>query len=109
MSTTKLPGPVAAYVEGANAQDINAVTACFNEDAVVRDEGRSRQGIAAIREWAQEASKKYRPTVEVISVAETNGRTIVTGRVTGNFPGSPIELRYVFTLDGEKVARLEIS
>jgi hypothetical protein len=31
------------------------------------------------------------------------------GRVSGNFPGSPVELRYVFTLDGEKIARLEIS
>jgi ketosteroid isomerase-like protein len=109
MSTTNLPGPVAAYVDAANAQDIDAVTACFNEDAVVRDEGQNRQGIAAIREWAQEASTKYRPTVEAISVAEANGKTIVTGRVSGTFPGSPVELHYVFTLDGKKIARLEIS
>jgi hypothetical protein len=109
MSTTALPGPVAAYVAGANAQDIRAVTACFDEDAVVRDEGHTRQGIAAIREWAQEVSEKYRPNVEALSVAEADGRTIVTGRVSGNFPGSPIELRYHFTLDGEKIARLEIS
>jgi len=42
-------------------------------------------------------------------VAETNGRTIVTGRVSGDFPGSPIELRYAFALDGDEIARLEIS
>ena len=53
-------------------------------------------------------SKKYRPTVEVIDVAETDDRTIVTGRVSGNFPGSPINLRYAFTLAGDKIARLEI-
>lgn len=109
MQTTQLPQPVATYVEGANAQDVDAVTACFTESAVVRDEGQSRQGLTAIREWAEEVSRKYRPTVDVLDVAEVEGRTIVTGRVSGDFPGSPIELRYLFTLNGEKIDRLEIS
>lgn len=109
MPITKLPSPVADYVAGANAQDANAVTASFSEDAVVRDEGQTRQGIPAIREWAEEVSRKYRPTVEVLDVAATDGRTIVRGRVSGDFPGSPIDLRYAFTLNGEKIARLEIS
>jgi hypothetical protein len=108
MPTTKLPRPVEAYIAAANAQDIDAVTACFREAAVVQDEGRNRQGSAAIREWAEEASEKYQPTVEVIDVVETDGRTTVTGRVSGNFPGSPVVLRYVFTLDGAKIVRLEI-
>jgi hypothetical protein len=30
------------------------------------------------------------------------------GRVTGAFPGSPVDLHHVFTLDGEKIASLEI-
>jgi hypothetical protein len=85
------------------------VTACFREGAVVRDEGQNRHGIAAIREWTEEVSAKYRPTVDVIDVAEADGQTIVTGRVSGNFPGSPVELRYVFTLEEGKIARLEIS
>ena len=109
MPTTKLSPPVADYVAGANAQDVEAVTACFSEDAVVRDEGKTRQGISAIREWVEEVSGKYRPTVEVIDAAETDGQTIVRGRVSGDFPGSPIELRYSFTLKGEKISRLEIS
>ena len=86
------------------------MTACFSEDAIVRDEGeKSRQGISAIREWAEEVSRKYRPTVEILDVAETDGRTIVTGRVSGNFPGSPIDLRYAFTFHGERIVGLEIS
>ena len=109
MPTTTLAGPVARYIAGANAQDIDAVTACFAEDAVVHDEGKSRQGIAAIRQWAEEVSEKYHPVVEVIHVAALDDRGILAGRVSGNFPGSPVELRYVFTLDGEKIARLEIS
>jgi hypothetical protein len=109
MSSTRPSGPVAAYVEGANAQDVDAVVACFAEDAVVSDEGRDRQGLAAIREWATEVIGKYQPLVEVIDLEEASGRTIFTGRVSGNFPGSPVDLRYVFAVRGDKIVRLEIS
>jgi hypothetical protein len=109
MRTTTLARPVAAYIAEANAQNVDAVTACFAEDAVVRDEGRSRRGSAAIREWAEEASRTYHPIVEVIHAVVMDDRTILTGRVSGNFPGSPVELRYVFTLEGGKIAHLEIS
>jgi ketosteroid isomerase-like protein len=109
MPTTNLPKPIATYVVGANAQDINAVVACFSEGAVVHDEGHTRQGIPAIRQWAEEVRKKYRPTLEVINVAEMDGKMILTCRVSGNFPGSPVELRYVFVLDRGKIAQLEIA
>ena len=33
----------------------------------------------------------------------------VTARVTGDFPGSPVDLRYRFTLEGATIARLEIT
>ena len=105
----KLPEPIAAYLEAANSQDIEAVAACFGDDSVVRDEGRERRGIDAIREWAEEVSQKYQPTTQVIDSVEDTGRTVVTARVSGGFPGSPVDLRYAFTLDGPKIARLEIS
>jgi len=34
--------------------------------------------------------------------------TVVTSRLTGNFPGSPVDLRYFFRLEGDKIASLEI-
>jgi len=106
MQSTNL---IASYIAAANAQDIEAATANFSEAAVVRDEGQDRQGIDAIRRWAVEVSRKYRPTVETLDVSQADGTTIVTGRVSGNFPGSPVELRYFFTLNGGKIERLEIS
>lgn len=109
MTTTKLVGPVASYIAAANAQDVEAMMAIFNEEAVVRDEGKDRRGIAAIRQWAVEVSRKYRPTVEALDVARTEGKTILSGRVSGDFPGSPVDLRYVFTLTGGKIECLEIS
>jgi len=103
-----LPKPVAAYFAGSNAHDAGACVACFTDEAVVRDEGRERRGTAAIRAWKEEVTRKYRPAVEVIAVAQADGETVVTGRVSGNFPGSPVDLRYAFTLAGEKISRLEI-
>jgi len=109
MTATKLAQPVADYIAAANAHDIDAATACFSRTAMVHDERRERRGITAIREWVVEVSEKYRPTVEVLGVAERDGRTVVTGRVSGNFPGSPVELRYAFTVTRGKIDRLEIE
>ena len=75
---TKLPEPIAAYLEAANSQDVEAVAACFGDDSVVRDEGRERRGIDAIREWAEEVSRKYQPTAQVIDSTEDTRRTVVT-------------------------------
>ena len=67
------------------------------------------QGTAAIRQWMDAAIRKYEHVVEVLTCTEADGKTIVTGRVSGNFPNSPVELRYAFTLAGGKIARLEIA
>jgi hypothetical protein len=103
-----LPEPVAAYFAAFNAQDIDAMLAPFAETATVKDEGQERYGVAAIREWMEETTSNYRPTVEVLNVAGTDSETVVTGRVSGTFPGSPVDLRYFVTLAGGKVSRLEI-
>jgi hypothetical protein len=33
---------------------------------------------------------------------------IVTSRLTGNFPGSPVNLRFFFRLEGDQIESLEI-
>ena len=39
---------------------------------------------------------------------ERDGKIDVTVRVAGNFPGSPIDLQFVFTLKAGKISLLEI-
>jgi hypothetical protein len=104
----ELPNPIQAYFAAANAHDIDACTACFAADASVRDEGREWVGVAGLRTWIGEVNAKYAPIVNVVDIDEVDDRTIVTARVSGSFPGSPIELRYAFTLNGDKIERLEI-
>ena len=104
-----LPPPLDAYFSAANAHDADGVAACFATDAVVHDEHQDQVGRDAIRAWADETGRRYRHTAEVRAVETEGDRTTVTAKVSGNFPGSPIELRYGFTLANELVRRLEIG
>ena len=66
------------------------------------------EGLIAIKQWKVETKKKYQHTIEPLTSTQKEGKIIVTNRLNGNFPGSPIELEFVFTLDGDKIASLEI-
>ena len=103
-----LPTPIAIYIAAENRGDTEALAQCFAEHAIVRDEGRTIEGLAAIKQWTAETKKKYQHTVEPLASAQNGDKTIVTNRLTGNFPGSPIELRFIFGLDGNKIVSLEI-
>jgi hypothetical protein len=103
-----LPQPIAAYIAAENGHDPEALAQFFSEHAVVRDEGRTITGLAAIKLWKAETKKKYRHTVEPLASVQKNDETIVTNRLTGNFPGSPIKLEFVFRLEGGKITSLEI-
>ena len=106
MSAT-LSKPLEQYFTAKNHHDLDAMLAPFSEQAVVKDEGREIRGRAAVRQWMEEATRKYRDTVEVIDVAEADGSTVVTGLVSGTFPGSPVQLHFAFSLEGGQIARLE--
>jgi hypothetical protein len=103
-----LPAPIAAYF-AADAADAGGVARCFTENAVVIDERREHQGRQAIARWKAEATAKYQYTSEPLTIDVSGADVIVIARVTGDFPGSPVELRYRFTLEGNKIARLEIT
>ena len=107
--TLKLPGPLSDYFAAANALDPGRVAACFTADAVVHDEGRDLRGRDAIRAWAEETSRKHHHRTDASAVEETADRTVVTARVAGDFPGSPIDLRYRFRLAGRQIDGLEIG
>jgi ketosteroid isomerase-like protein len=103
-----LPAPIAIYTAAENRGDAKALAQCFAEHAVVRDEGQTIEGLAAIKRWKAETRKKYQHTIEPLASTQKEGKTIVTNRLTGNFPGSPIELQFIFRLDSDKIVSLEI-
>jgi hypothetical protein len=108
MMPIHLPKPIEIYISSENAHDPDALVTCFAPDAAVMDEGHIFKGLSAIKAWKVETKKKYQHAVEPIAVVERDGKTVVTSKVSGNFPGSPVNLDFVFGLKGDKIASLEI-
>jgi hypothetical protein len=108
MKELSLPEPIAAYFE-ADKRDSDAVARCFTREALVMDEGRTHTGPAEITAWKTAASAQYSYISEPIALKKKDRKYIVTSRVTGDFPGSPIDLRHIFTLERGKIASLEIT
>ena len=103
-----LPKPIALYVSAENSGDTTLFDECFAADAIVRDESETHKGLAAIKEWKAETKRKYQHTADPLRIEKQNGKFVLTNRLTGNFPGSPVELDFVFTLAGDKIVSLEI-
>ena len=96
-----LPKPIAAYFT-ADKGDGKALSRCFTENAIVKDEGHTYDGLAAIKKWKAEG--KYTYTSEPFASEQEDGKTIITSHLTG----SPVDLRFFFGLEGDKIASLEI-
>jgi ketosteroid isomerase-like protein len=105
--TLALPKSIADYF-AADTTDGAAVARCFTADAVVVDEKNTYTGREAIAAWKSGASQKYDYVADPTAMDDQGDRVIVTAHLTGNFPGSPVDLRYAFTLFGHAIARLEI-
>jgi len=103
-----LPDVIARYFAADRQGSAESISACFAQDAVVIDEGNTYSGRDAIRQWMANASTQYTYSVEPFALAEEGGRTVITSHLVGNFPGSPVDLRYLFVIDGDQIAGLEI-
>lgn len=108
MNELSLPEPIEAYF-AADRRDGHAVARCFTSDGVVIDEGRTHAGLAAIEAWKTAASAQFAYITEPFALEKKDRAYIVMSRVTGEFPGSPVNLRYAFTIERGKIASLEIK
>ncbi len=104
----EMPKPIAAYF-AADEKNGEAVARCFTENATVKDEGHTYEGRSAIEQWKDAASAKFQYTCEPFACGRENGQVIVTSRLTGNFPGSPADLRFIFKIEGAEIASLEVA
>ena len=47
-------------------------------------------------------------TLDGVAIKDAGRKIAVTSRLVGNFPGSPVDLRFLFKLEGNKIESLEI-
>lgn len=105
----QLPATIEQYVQIENYGALERVPECFATDAIVRDEGETYEGVAAIKNWMAATKKKYGHTVAPLELADRDDQTILKAKLAGNFPGSPITVNFSFVLAGGKVRSLQIG
>ncbi len=105
----KLPRPIAEYLAAVEQENSDQLARCFAEDAVVHDEGGTYRGRDAIRAWSEETQRKYQYTMEALDASVTGDTVCLRAKVTGSFPGSPVELDYLFTLANDELISLKID
>jgi ketosteroid isomerase-like protein len=103
-----LPRLLAAFFTAENSGDAEALAACFSDNAVVRDEGRTIEGVPDIKQWMKDAKAKYQHTVEPIEARKHDGKTVVRAKVAGQFSSSPVSLDHIFEIVGDRISSLEI-
>ncbi|WP_159911478.1 nuclear transport factor 2 family protein [Pantoea sp. 18069] len=108
MNTLSLPEPIAAYF-AAEKQNPEALARCFTAQASVKDEGHTHAGLGAIKAWKAATSARYTYTTQPLALQSDAHSQVVHARVSGNFPGSPVDLRYRFRLERGLIASLEIT
>jgi hypothetical protein len=110
MMWERVPAVVRRYFELDPYRDVELFVALFSDDATVVDERETRHGTDEIRAWREGPATKYRYTTEVFGIEESGpDRYLVTGRLTGNFPGESADLRWDFTVSDEHISRLVIA
>jgi ketosteroid isomerase-like protein len=108
--TSPVPEVLTRYFEADASRDIEAITALFTDDAVVVDEDQTWSGTSRIRAWREGPASKYQYTTEVSDTVHAGADDyLVTGRLEGNFPGGTADLKWRFTIAGERIKGLHIA
>src|SRR5882724_553576 len=106
----QMPQAIAAFINATNAQNTDELLITLTDSAVITDEGQEYRGIAAIKAWSDEKYIGAKVTLDVVEVVNSNGKTIVTVKVDGNFDKTglpnPFYMDLHFVVDGEKIAAL---
>lgn len=108
MSAT-LPDIIATYFEAVNAGDAKAASAVFTPFGSVSDERQIHQGREAVQIWCQDTIVRYRMQADVLSLADIGDHKVAVVRVSGTFPGSPLDFTYRFTLSDQGIEQLHIT
>ncbi len=108
MSITRHPA-IEAYFTSETGTDVGTLKTVFTQDATVLDEGKTIVGIDAITAWRAAAKAKYQYTAEPVDIQEDEAKSVISVRLSGNFPGSPTVVTYTFSVHDRKINALEIG
>ncbi|MCJ8154418.1 nuclear transport factor 2 family protein [Chryseobacterium sp. SSA4.19] len=102
-----LPNIISELVKTQNEFDSAAYANCFAEDAQVFDEGKTYNGKAEIEQWIDKSNTDYKATMEPVAYDEKED--ILSAKIAGTFPGSPLVLKFHFTIADGKIQTLKVT
>ena len=106
-----LPNHLKLLLEAFNTKNSSLFLSCFTLDAEVQDKGEDKRAIGhnAIKAWFEEGFAKFDFSTEPFDHQEILHGSILKAKVSGNFPGSPLNFLYEVHLDGDQINKLTIS
>jgi len=105
----KIPPAVSAWLAAHALHDVDTEVAQFSESVVVVDDGHEYRGRDAARAWSAALTRKFDYTATVLTTDEAGDAVVATTRLEGDFPGSPVLLRYQFILRDGLISALTIG
>ena len=104
-----LPKVIADLVIAQNNFDSAAYIKCFSENAVAFDEGKTHNGRKEIETWIADSNERYKATIRPVGYEENETESILIAETSGNFPGSPIVLKYHLVIAGGLIQSLKFT
>ncbi|WP_345455608.1 nuclear transport factor 2 family protein [Nocardioides marinquilinus] len=109
--TQQLPATIRAFLEAQTARDEKRALPLLAEDAVivdVADGGEEFRGEDGLRRFVVEAGTEFTYTTEITDIRQDGEVWVVRHHLDGDFPGGQVDLDYRFTLDGDRISRLDV-
>ncbi|UDY24793.1 nuclear transport factor 2 family protein [Nocardioides sp. Kera G14] len=108
--STELPPVIEGYLAAHDIHDADGAISFLTDDVVVVDDGRIYRGADEVRGWLARAASEFEYTSTLTSV-ERVGESQWTAihHLEGNFPGSPVDLAYRFTVTDALISALTIE
>ena len=110
IALAELPPVITAYLSAHRRHDAVAALTYCSDDIEITDEGRTYRGAEQVTAWMGRTSTEFTYTSEIIGAERVDEqRWVVTHRVVGNFPGSPVDLRFDITLADSLITSVTIA
>ena len=107
MSEPATEALVHEYFRLAAGADREAWLALFAPDVRVVDDGQEYAGVDQVRAWSSEVPAV---TYVLLELRSAGPRASAVARVSGDFPGSPVELPFTFAFDAAgRISELRIN
>ncbi|WP_433798433.1 nuclear transport factor 2 family protein [Actinomycetospora sp. CA-084318] len=106
-----LPATIRGFLDAQESRDEEKALPLLTEDAVivdVADGGEVFRGDDGLRRFIVEAGTQFTYTTRLTGVERDGDVWVVGHHLEGDFPGGTADLDYRFTLDGDRIARLDV-